>query len=316
MEIRVPVYLITGFLESGKTTFIDFTIRQDYFQNDGEETLLISCENGEIEYDEELLKKRNTTLVFIDDKESFTEEELQELEEKYQPDRVIFEFNPLWSVKRFEDMELPDGWVVVQQMVMVDGSTFQVYIENMRSLFAEMSKNADMVIFNRCNRDMPLASFRRSIKAVNPAVDVVFEDESGEINDIFKDAVPYDLNADVIEIEDMDYGIFYMDLIDNHERYVGKVVKFKGQVLKNDEIGNEGFVPGRKAMTCCADDMQFLGFICLSKNASRLRTGQWIELTARMDWAYHKAYGEEGPIFHVKAIVVTKAPECEYVCFS
>ena len=45
-EISTPVYLVDGILESGKTSFLNFTIRQDYFQVDGT-TLLISCEEGE-----------------------------------------------------------------------------------------------------------------------------------------------------------------------------------------------------------------------------------------------------------------------------
>ena len=45
-NISVPVYLINGILESGKTSFLNFTIRQDYFQID-DLTLLITCEEGE-----------------------------------------------------------------------------------------------------------------------------------------------------------------------------------------------------------------------------------------------------------------------------
>ena len=33
-EVEIPIYLITGFLESGKTSFINFTVAQDYFQID------------------------------------------------------------------------------------------------------------------------------------------------------------------------------------------------------------------------------------------------------------------------------------------
>ncbi len=314
-EIRVPIYLITGFLESGKTTFIDFTIQQDYFQI-MEPTLLIACEEGEVEYDEEILKIHNTKLAMIESKEEFTLEKLQELENTYHPDRVVLEFNPLWSVKELEEMELPEGWGIVQQIVTIDGSTAQVYMNNMKSLFTEMVRNADLVMFNRCDASMPLANFRRSIKVINPAGEIVFEDKNREITDIFEDTVPYDLDADVIEIDDVDYGIFYVDLGDHPERYTGKTVHFKGMVLKSKEAGANYFVPGRTAMTCCADDTAFIGYICLSKNAPKIPMGSWVDVTAKVTWQYMDAYEDEGPVFQAVSIKSTTPPEAELVYFN
>ncbi|MDO4616026.1 MAG: GTP-binding protein [Lachnospiraceae bacterium] len=315
-EIRIPIYLITGFLESGKTSFINFTVQQDYFQI-MEPTLLIACEEGEVEYDEEMLQLYNTKLEVIDSKEEFTLEKLRKLEEQYHPDRIILEYNPLWSVKELEEtMELPEGWGIVQQIVTIDGTTAQVYMNNMRSLFSEMVKNADLVMFNRCDSTMPLANFRRSIKVNNPAAEIVFEDKNREITDIFEDSVPYDLDADVIEIDDVDYGIFYVDLGDHPERYQGKTVHFKGMVLKSRDLGADYFVPGRTAMTCCADDTAFIGYICLSKNAPKLPMGSWVDVTAKVDFRYMDAYGESGPVFQAVSITSATPPEAELVYFN
>ena len=113
---------------------------------------------------------------------------------------MILEYNPLWSVQKLEEMKMPKGWGIVQHIVTVDASCFQVYMNNLKSLFVEMVRNADMVLFNRCTKDLPLANFRRSIKVVNPACEILFEDSGGELTDIFEDSVPYDLNAEVIEV--------------------------------------------------------------------------------------------------------------------
>ena len=191
----VPVYLITGFLESGKTQFLDFTIHQEYFQIP-EKTLLILCEEGEEEYDEESLKKCNTVLEIVEEPEDFNADTLRMLDKKHKPERVLIEFNPLWST-RFNDMALPRGWNMAQHIVTVDASTFQIYMNNMKSLFVEMIRGADMVIFNRCQPENPLANFRRSVKVVNAGAEVLFEDEEGEIEDIFQDEMPYDMDADV-----------------------------------------------------------------------------------------------------------------------
>ena len=314
-EIDVPIYLITGFLESGKTTFINFTVQQEYFQIE-EPTLLITCEEGEEEYDEKLLLKHNTLLETIEEPEDFTLEKLKSFQRKYRPERVILEYNPLWSVQKLEEMKLPRGWGIVQHIVTVDGSCFQVYMNNMKSLFVEMVRNADMVMFNRCTKELPLANFRRSIKVVNPACEILFEDSEGELTDIFEDSVPYDLNADVIEVDDVDYGIFYVDLGDHPERYEGKTVRFKGMVLKSRDVGADFFVPGRMAMTCCADDTTFIGYICQSKNAQKLPMGSWVEVTASVEYKYVPVYHEEGPVFRAKSIKSAQPPESELVYFT
>ena len=314
-EIEIPIYLITGFLESGKTTFINFTVAQDYFQID-EPTLLITTEEGEVEYDEKELLKYNTVLEVVESQEQFTPEYLKKLTRRYNPERVILEYNPLWSVKKLEEMEMPRGWGIVQEIVTVDASCFQIYMQNMKSIFMEMSLHADMVMFNRCRPQDPLASFRRSIKVVNPACDVLFEDEEGEISNIFEDSMPYDLDADIIDIEDADYGIFYVDMEDHPERYRGKTVRFKGRVLKSENANAKFFVPGRMAMTCCADDTTFIGYICEFPKAKSLLMGQWVEVTAVVDWKYMEQYEGEGPVLIAKDIKSVQRPEVDLVYFN
>lgn len=311
----VPVYLITGFLESGKTQFLDFTIQQNYFQIP-EKTLLIVCEEGEEEYSEKGLAKANTVMEIIEDPEDFTLETLKMLDKKHKPGRVLIEFNPLWSTEKFYEMTLPRYWDMAQHIVIVDASTFQIYMNNMKSLFVEMIRGADMVVFNRCEPEHPLANFRRSVKVVNAGAEVLFEDEEGEIEDIFEDEMPYDMDADVIEIEDIDFGIWYIDMMDRLEEYVGKTVKFKGQVLKSRDLNANFFVPGRMAMTCCADDTQFIGYVCKNQESKKLRMGSWVEVTATIKQEYMDVYHDEGPVLYATSIVPTEKPEQELVFFT
>ena len=171
-EITVPIYLITGFLESGKTSFLSFTLQQDYFRTEGK-TLLILCEEGEEEYDEEALAKDNVVVEVIEKEDAFTPERLQALDIIHQPERVVMEYNGMWLVSKFEEMKLPAGWGIEQHITCVDASTFQVYMQNMKSIFMDMVRNADMVVFNRSKKEYPLANFRRSIKVVNPSAEVI-----------------------------------------------------------------------------------------------------------------------------------------------
>ena len=308
-----PVYIINGFLESGKTEFITFTISQPYFQIRGK-TLLIVCEEGEVEYDEKLLKKSRAVMEVIEDEEDFTAEKLLELEKEHKPERIVIEYNGMWNCK---DMKLPWHWEVEQQITTVNGATFQTYYANMKSLVAEQVRKSELIIFNRCDGlNDQLANFKRSIKAVNPQAEIIFEDENGEINQLLEEDLPYDLNQAVIPLDNMGYGIWYLDSMDNLDRYLGKTVKFVGMVLKPKEFPQNYFVPGRMAMTCCADDMAFLGFACEYDKAYELVEKSWVEVTATVDKEYRPEFRAEGPVLRAVSVVATKKPKDEIISFA
>ena len=313
MKRDVPVYLITGFLESGKTQFLDFTIHQSYFQIP-DKTLLILCEEGEEEYDEESLKKVNTVIEIIEDPEDFNADTLQMLNKKHHPGRVLVEYNPLWSVDKFYQTDMPRYWDLAQHIVTVDASTFQIYMNNMKSLFMEMIRNADLVIFNRCQDEHPLANFRRSVKVVNSRAEVVFENEEGEIDDIFQDEMPYDMNADIIDIEDIDYGIWYVDMMDNPDRYDGVTVRYKAVMCHSKKFKGV-HCPGRFAMVCCENDMQFLALVAKGEGLERFKNRQWVEITATVKKEANDAYQGEGPVLYVTAIAPCEKPKEEVVSF-
>lgn len=308
-----PVYVINGFLESGKSEFINYTIAQPYFQS-RETTLLIVCEEGEVEYEEKVLKKSRTVCEYIDEQEDFTPEKLLALEKKYKPGRIIIEWNGMWN---FKEMRLPWHWKVEQQITTIDGSTFQMYYTNMRSLLAEMLRKSELIIFNRCDGlEEQLPNFKRNVKAVNQQAEIVFEDSEGEMNALFEEDLPYDLHADVIELGDMEYGIWFLDALDHLERYVGKTVKFVATVSRPEHFPKDYFVPGRLAMTCCEDDMAFLGFACHYNGAAAFREQDWVEVTAVVEQKYWEDYHGEGPVLEALSVVKVKAPKNEVISFA
>lgn len=308
-----PVYMINGFLESGKTEFITFTLNQPYFQIRGK-TLLLLCEEGEIEYDQALLNRSRTVVELIESEEDFTPANLQALEKKHKPERIIVEYNGMWN---FKNMKLPRSWRIEQQITTIDGSTFPVYYTNMRSLLAEMIRGSEMIIFNRCDDVREeLNSYKRNIKAVNPAADVIFEDANGEIDEIFEEDLPYDLNQETIVLDNTGYGIWYLDSMDHLERYLGKKLEFVAMVLKPENFPQGYFVPGRMAMTCCADDMAFLGYACEFPGTGALKQQEWVKVTATVSKEYWKDYGGEGPMLHAISVEKTKAPKNPVISFT
>lgn len=306
------VYMINGFLESGKSEFIRYTLEQPYFQI-REKTLLILCEEGEVEFDEKLLKKSRTVLEVIGEEEDFTPENLLALEKKHKPERIIIEYNGMWN---FKEMKLPWHWKIEQQITTIDASTFQMYYTNMRSLLAEMLKGSEMIIFNRCDGIKDLSSFKRNVKAVNQSAEIIFEDSQGEVNAIMEDELPYDLSQAQLELDDTGYGIWYLDALDNAERYLEKTLVFTAMVLKPSGFPKDYFVPGRMAMTCCADDMAFLGFACEYEQAEKLKDKEWVRVTATLTWEYWADYEGEGPLLHAVKVEPAKAPKKEVIDFT
>ena len=308
----IPVYMINGFLESGKTEFISYTLAQPYFQSPGR-TLLILCEEGENEYDEKLLKKTRTFVELIEDEDDFTVEALKYLEKKVNPDRVIIEFNGMWNPK---NIELPADWKLEQQITTIDASTFPVYYTNMRSLVAEHVRGSEMIIFNRCDGIDDLANYKRNVKAVNASAEIIFEDKDGEINVSLAEELPYDLNADVIELDDAGYAIWYIDIMDNMERYDGKKIEYIGNVIKPPNLPKNVFVPGRMAMTCCADDMAFLGFICKWDKAADIPEKEWVKVRATVKLEPEEAYQGMGPVLYAESVKTVKEPKEPVIDFS
>lgn len=307
-----PVYVINGFLESGKTEFITFTLEQPYFRIKGK-TMIVLCEEGEEEYDGALLEKVNAVIEQVESEEDFTPSNLIELEKKHKPDRIIIEFNGMWNAK---NMKLPWYWKVEQQITTIDATTFPMYYTNMRSLLAEMIRKSEMIIFNRCDGIEELNVYKRNIKAVNPNADVIFEGSSGEIDEIFEEDLPYDLNRDVIVLDNEGYGIWYLDSMEHLERYIGKKIKFIAMVLKPESFPEGYFVPGRMAMTCCADDMAFLGYACEYAKAGELKQKDWVKVTAAVTKEYWEDYKGEGPILHAISVEKVKAPKEPVISFT
>ena len=300
----IPVYFINGFLESGKTEFINFTIEEDYFKID-ELTLIIACEEGEKEYEPEALEGGNAVLELLDGESAFTLKNLSALAAKHNPERIIIEYNGMWNPK---DILLPQDWAMEEQITLIDATTFAMYYANMKSRIAEMVRNADVVVFNRCDNIAldELQSFRRSVRAINSCADIVFENAYGEM-ELGEEELPYDLESDIIVLDEDTYAIWYMDAMERMDRYHGKTVQFLAMVMHQEDFPEGWLIPGRVAMVCCEDDVAFLGFPCKWDGAP-LAEGQWVTMTAVMKEEYWFEYEGEGPVLYGVSAEPAEAP--------
>ena len=126
---------------------------------------------------------------------------------------------------------------------------------------------------------------------------------------------PYSLDESHITLEDPDYGIWYLDIQEHPERYVGKTVTFKAQAMTGGRLPKGTFVPGRNAMTCCAEDIRFFGFLCKYDKARSLKKGEWVMVRAEIRWEQADVYEGEGVVLYAQAVEPADRPEDPLVYF-
>ena len=305
---QIPVYAFTGFLDSGKTKFIQETLEDERF-NAGERTLLLIFEEGEEEYDISTYPHKNVYLEVLD-QQTVTTKELLALQKKYKAQRIVAETNGMQLVGDLYT-KFPEGWVVAQEVMFADSTTFMAYNANMRNLVMDKLVGAQMVVFNRLDKGQDTMPFHKIARAANRRIDILYDFTDGTTAfDDVEDPLPFDINAPVIEINDEDFALWYRDVTEEPQKYDGKTVRFKGQVAMLRRDKNGIFAPGRFVMTCCADDIQFCGLPCKYVAAKSLESRSWVMVEAKIAAEKHPLYqGELGPV--LTAIRVDKAKPAE-----
>ena len=292
---QIPVYAFTGFLDAGKTKFIQETLEDPRF-NAGERTLLLVFEEGEEEYDFSAYPHQNVFQYTLD-QQTVTTKELKDLAKKHKVQRVVAELNGMQMVGDLYT-RFPEEWVVAQEVMFADSTTFMAYNANMRNLVMDKLVGAQMVIFNRLTPNQDTMPFHKIARAANRRIDILYDYTDGSTAfDDFVDPLPFDINAPVIELKDEDYALWYRDVTEEPQKYEGKTVRFKAQVAMLRRDRNAMFAPGRFVMTCCVDDIQFCGVPCRYEAAQSLESRSWVMVTAKITAEKHVLYhGELGPV--------------------
>ena len=301
---QIPVYVFTGFLDSGKTKFIQETLEDERF-NAGERTLLLVFEEGEEEYDFSTYPHQNVYLEVLD-QQTVTTKQLQQLAKKHKAQRVVAELNGMQLVGDIYS-RFPEDWVVAQEVMFADSTTFLTYNANMRNLVMDKLVGGQMVVFNRLQPGADTMPLHKVVRAANRKIDILYDYTDGSTAfDEIEDPLPFDINAPVIEVKDEDYALWYRDVTEEPAKYDGKTVRFKAQVAMLRRDKNNMFAPGRFVMTCCVDDIQFCGVPCKYPGSKDLKPRAWVMVEAKISAEKHQLYqGELGPV--LTALLVTEA---------
>ena len=304
---QIPVYAFTGFLDSGKTKFIQETLEDPRF-NAGERTLVLIFEEGEEEYDLSTYPYKNVYLEVLD-QQTVSTEELKALQKKYRAERVVAELNGMQQVGDLY-MRFPSQWAIAQEVMFADSTTIMAYNANMRNLVMDKLVGAQMVVFNRMTPGADVMPFHKLARAANRRIDILYDYTDGTTKfDEIEDPLPFDINAPVIEIKDEDYALWYRDVSEEPEKYSGKTVHFKAQVAMLRRDKNNMFAPGRFVMTCCVEDIQFCGIPCRYDEASKLESRSWVMVTAKITAEEHPLYkGDVGPMLTALSVETGAQP--------
>ncbi|MBR4554193.1 MAG: TIGR03943 family protein [Ruminococcus sp.] len=313
-EKMTPVYVFTGFLEGGKTTFIQQTLNDPRF-NTGERTLVILCEEGEVELDTSAMASKNVTVRSIDGPEELTPENIRRLADEAQAQRIIVEYNGMWQLKDLFNA-LPEGYGIYQEMCFADANTFFSYDQNMRSLVVDKLQTAELIVFNRYSDSIDMMKLHKICRGVARGINIAYEYTDGRVKyDDIEDPLPFDVNAQHITLEDRDYALWYRDIMEDPKKYDGKEMTFKGLVAVEGAFPKNAFAVGRHVMTCCVEDIQYMAVAADWEKTDTLHTRDWVTVTGKVFFEKSKLYKGKGPVLHVTEVKKAEPPKQEVATF-
>ena len=314
MIMKLPIYIFTGFLEGGKTSILQESLNDKNF-NSGEKTLILMCEEGIEELDPSKFWGQNVYIEYVESETDLTREYLTSLEKKHKLDRIIIEYNGMWLLETLYN-SMPSDWEIYQNMMFADANTFLNYNSNMRQLVFDKIKDAEMLVLNRAGDTINKEEIHKVVRGISRRTAIVYDYPDGHVEyDDIEDPLPFDLNADIIEISDDDYALWYRDLSENMSTYNGKTVKFKGMVANDPRLDKNSVVIGRHIMTCCEADIQFSGMIGIFNEAKKIKNKDWITVTGKIKLERNKLYRSEGPVLYITSTDFAIPPKQEVATF-
>ena len=312
--MNMPVYLFTGFLEGGKTTIIQESLEDKRF-NSGEKTLVLLCEEGERELEPSKFWGSNVTIRVIEEESEINRANLTALVREHRYDRIIIEYNGMWLLDTLY-RNMPADWAIYQNMMFAEAKTFLNYNANMRQLVYDKLKDAEMIVLNRAYEGVDKEEIHKVVRGISRRAAIVYDYTDGHVEyDEIEDPLPFDIDAEIVEIKDEDFAIWYRDLSENMKAYEGKTVRFKGLIARDNKLAKNAAIIGRHIMTCCADDIQYGGMVCVFSSESPLQTGDWVTVKGKVKIEKAKVYRTHGPVVYVESTAFAVAPKQEVATF-
>ena len=219
----------------------------------------------------------------------------------------------MWNLGELLAIKYPRNWELQGVYSTVNGTTLDMFLQNMRNILMEQLTESELIVVNRCPDGVDRSGFRRALKVQNPMAQLIFEGMDGNIIQPSAEDLPYDVTGDKIVIGDEDFGIWYVDASEHPEYYLHKKIEFKARAFRPKGMGDDMFVPVRKIMTCCADDMRFYGYPCKIEEKQEIPLKKWVRVRARFEYEPAVDFGTEQPLLYLISLEETEPPREDVV---
>ncbi|MBR5228836.1 MAG: hypothetical protein IKV96_03260, partial [Firmicutes bacterium] len=231
------------------------------------------------------------------------------------------EYNGMWDIQMVYQ-NLPPGWDLYQTVTTINAETYELYLKNFGSKVIQQVGISELVIFNRCTPTLKEYIRSTNVVAMNPRAIIFLEDHDGDSENYTENlTLPYDITSDTIQLEDHDFGTFYVDITQDPSRYHGKTVKTKALVhkLTNQDSAyhdSNRFSAGRFAMVCCADDITYISVFCDMPQADKIvQERSWADITAYIDLEFNEQLQEEMAVLKITAYAPAEPPKDDLIYF-
>ncbi len=301
MSEGIETRLIYGFLGAGKTHYIHDSIQNDYFHKYGV-TLILSFEQGEEEYAEEMLTQKRTFVACYEggaSVSSFCERSI----EAFRPDRIYVEMNTMIQGLR---EQFPECMRITFAVTLIDWVTMPVYFVNFKQMIKEMTAASQQVIFRGCPSKELLAPYSQPFRLMNQKVSYLRQDPMGYHEKAFDLFLPFSLDGEEITITEERYLPFWLDALDHPEHYEGKRIHFADPLELRQDESDGTWRAGRVVMVCCMADLQFMSFAL--DDDSKVSEDGWVTFDA-LGLTGTGAYGRRFLKLKTEHICRTAAPE-------
>ena len=307
-----PVYVFSGFLDSGKTQAIKGTLYNPRF-NEGEASLILCFEQGDVEYDEKFLKFTNSQVLYMDSINELTIDKQKQIDKQYKGiERIFIELNGMEDDNILYQTGFISNWELAQTLTTIDASKFNLYLANMRQFLYNHVVNAEVIILNRsdgCDKRF----LRNNLKSINQYAELIYEDKDGNVSNKIEDEL-FDVSKD-LDISDMDYGLWFMDAVDNPTKYRNKNISIKVKYAGAIEDEKDVLIMGRKAMVCCANDITDIALPCIGLREADIDKNKYYKLKG-VGRLVQNDEGMKLCALEVKSYEEADAPKDELVTFN
>ncbi|MBK1810943.1 cobalamin biosynthesis protein [Clostridium sp. YIM B02505] len=151
MKTKVDIEIVTGFIGSGKTFFINTLIKNTFLFM--EKVLIIQNEQGIAQIEDSIINSKNISLEQYDPQLKLNSEYINSMIDKYKPHRIIIEYNGTKNLIELTDIisqELTNTCKISSVFYISDINTYSMFLSNMPGLILPCIHHSNLIILNNC----------------------------------------------------------------------------------------------------------------------------------------------------------------------